>query len=234
MRLDRYLSNSTGISRSEIKKLIRQQAVTVNGNIARNGNQQVNNDDDIRLENEFVDSPQPRYFMFHKPQGVVSATKDSDYPTAIDYFDEPHAENLQIAGRLDVDATGLLLITDDGQWNHRVTAPTQNCFKTYEVELAEAVKDDHQNTWMKKFTQGIWLEQEKRRTLPAKLTFKDSHNLQLLISEGKYHQVKRMCAAMGNRVENLHRSAIGEVKLDLSLAPGEYRPLTALEVSSLA
>ena len=234
MRLDRYLSNSTGISRSEIKKLIRQQAVTVNGHVAQNGSQQVKAEDAIRLDSEVIDTPEPRYFMFYKPGGVVSATRDSEHTTAIDYFDEPHAENLQIAGRLDVDATGLLLVTDDGQWNHRVTAPRQNCYKTYEVELVEAVNADTQNTWKKKFAQGIWLDNEKRRTLPAKVSFHDSHCLKLMISEGKYHQVKRMCAAMGNRVETLHRSAIGDVVLDSSLAPGEYRALTAEEVSSLA
>ncbi|MGV6807916.1 MAG: pseudouridine synthase, partial [bacterium] len=123
MRLDKFLSNATDYSRSQIKKLLRSQCVTLNGDIESSAATVVNADDLVELEGVAIALPLPRYLMFNKPKGVVSATKDSDHPTAIDYLDEHRPEDLQIAGRLDIDATGLLLITDDGAWNHRVTSP---------------------------------------------------------------------------------------------------------------
>lgn len=228
MRLDKYLSNATDYSRSQVKKLIKSQQVYVNQRPTDNPAQMVTSSDQVMLGDQVVATPGPRYFMFHKPVGVVSATKDSEHPTAIDYFDEPRCEQLQIAGRLDIDATGLLLITDDGQWNHRVTSPTSECLKTYLVELAEPL----QPQLIDKFAAGIWLAGEKRRTRPATLTILDEHTARLSISEGKYHQVKRMFAAIGNHVESLHRESIGALRLDSDLAPGEYRPLTATEVAA--
>ena len=234
MRLDKYLSNSTGLSRSQVKRLIRDQQVQVNGQLQTNPAQAVSESDQIQLAEQTIAAPEPRYFMFHKPLGVVSATKDRDHATAIDYFyDEPRPEQLQIAGRLDIDATGLLLVTDDGQWNHRVTSPKKHCVKTYLAELADPVLETEQANWQAKFNKGIWLNNEKRRTQPATIEFLDACQIRLQISEGKYHQVKRMCAALGNKVDALHRIAIGDILLDEELAPGEYRELSPAEVASI-
>lgn len=233
MRLDKYLSNSTDLSRSQVKRLLRNKQVTVNDKLQTDGASIVADDDRVRLNGEAVETPGKRYFMFHKPEGVVSVSRDSERPTAIDYLSEPRPELLQIAGRLDIDATGLLLITDDGPWNHRVTAPRTDCYKTYQVELANPVTGPEQSRWAGKCQRGLWLEGEKRRTLPAELTFLDHQRLELRICEGKYHQVKRMCAALGNRVVALHRQAVGQIVLDPGLQPGEYRALSQQEIASI-
>ncbi|MBD3609158.1 MAG: pseudouridine synthase, partial [Gammaproteobacteria bacterium] len=138
-------------------------------------------------------------------------------------------ERVQVAGRLDIDTTGLVLITDDGEWNHQLTAPNKRCGKVYQVEVEKPL---HENL-IDKFEKGIWLKQEKTRTLPAKLEILAQHQAQLTIYEGRYHQVKRMFAACDNHVVALHRSQIGAIKLDTSLAPGEYRPLTEDELLAL-
>ncbi len=230
MRLDKYLSNATDYSRSEIKRLIRAGEVEVNGNTTTSPALHLADDAQVMLSGMPISKPRPRYFMLHKPAGYVSVTKDSEHPTAIDLMvDEPRSEDLQIVGRLDLDATGLLLLTDDGIWNHTVTSPKSDCNKVYRVELAEPVPDNAQ----KKFQAGVWLNNEKRRTLPAKLEILTSTSARLTIAEGKYHQVKRMFAALGNKVIKLHREQIGNILLDATLQPGEYRALTDDEVESV-
>jgi len=131
--------------------------------------------------------------------------------------------------KLDIDTTGLLLLTDDGQWNHQITSPRSHCTKTYLVEVEQPLD----SSLIEKFETGIWLENEKRRCKPANLTIVDSNIARLTISEGKYHPVKRMFTAIGNHVVSLHRERIGEIELDDMLPEGEYRPLTSAEVESL-
>ncbi|WP_461480615.1 pseudouridine synthase [Porticoccus sp.] len=229
MRLDRYISNASDYSRARIKHLVRQGLVLINGTVADSPARAVAEGDQISVAGAAIHTPRPRYLMLHKPPGVVSATKDSEHPTALDLLDEPRPEQLQIAGRLDLDTTGLLLITDDGQWNHRITSPRSHCRKTYRVEVAEALPD----ALVTKFHDGLWLEGEKRRCLPADLEITGTHSALLTISEGKYHQVKRMFAAVGNHVTALHRLQVGQIALDPDLAPGEYRSLTQQEIDSV-
>ena len=234
MRLDKYLSNATDFSRSDIKKLIKAGEVMVDGVMAKGPNQKIGDSAEVCLYGATVAQPGPRYFMLHKPAGYVSVTKDSEHPTAIDLLmDVPRSDELQIAGRLDLDATGLLLITDDGQWNHALTSPKSHCQKTYRVQLADPISDSDAAKMAQKFADGVWLDNEKRRTLPAQLTMLCNSEAQLTISEGKYHQVKRMFASQGNRVVALHRQRIGDIVLDDRLQPGEYRPLTEAEIASV-
>ncbi|WIO74060.1 16S rRNA pseudouridine(516) synthase RsuA [Porticoccaceae bacterium LTM1] len=234
MRLDKFLSNATDFSRSEIKKLIKAGEVTVDGMSASGPNQQVNEDSDICLYGNSVSQPTARYFMLYKPDGYVSVTKDAEHPTAIDLLvDEPRSGELQIAGRLDLDATGLLLITDDGQWNHALTSPKSDCKKTYLVTLANPISENDAEKIARKFSEGVWLDNEKRRTLPAVLEMISGTEARLTIAEGKYHQVKRMFASQGNRVVTLHRERIGEIVLDADMEPGEYRALTEDEIDSV-
>jgi 16S rRNA pseudouridine516 synthase len=167
--------------------------------------------------------------MLHKPLGYISATIDNEHPTVLDLLDEPNKKALHIAGRLDIDTTGLVLITDDGPWNHRVTSPRHECEKTYYVTLASDLVADAEA----KLQAGILLNSETQLTKPATLERLYSNEVRLTISEGKYHQVKRMFAALDNRVTELHRERIGEIILDESLAEGEYRPLTAAEINSI-
>ncbi|MEZ5530420.1 MAG: 16S rRNA pseudouridine(516) synthase RsuA [Porticoccaceae bacterium] len=229
MRLDRFISNTSDYSRSQVKQLVREGQVLINGQPATSPSTPVSDADQVTVDGMALSTPAPRYLMLHKPVGVVSATKDSEHPTALDLLDEPRPEQLQIAGRLDIDTTGLLLITDDGQWNHRITSPRSDCRKTYLVELAEPLRAE----LVKKFHDGLWLNGEKRRCLPADLEITGEHCARLTISEGKYHQVKRMFAAVGNQVTELHRVRVGEIELDPALEPGEYRPLTQQEIDSI-
>lgn len=232
MRLDKYLANATDYSRAEIKKQIKAGEVAVDGTIASNPAQAVNENSEVTLHGKNISQPGPRYLMLYKPAGFVSVTKDSEHPTAIDLLvDEARSEQLQIAGRLDRDATGLLLITDDGQWNHALTSPKSQCSKTYHVQLAEPLQNPEKVA--AKFADGVWLNNEKRRTLAAQLQMLSDTAARLTISEGKYHQVKRMFAAVGNRVIHLHRERIGEIVLDSDMEPGDYRALTEQEIDSI-
>ena len=229
MRLDKYISNATDLSRTDVKKLIKSGLVSIDDETAKSGSQKVTDDQEIAIEGSTIQLMTTRYFMMNKPAGVVSATKDHTNPTALDLIYEHRNDQLQIAGRLDIDTTGLLLITDDGQWNHIVTSPRTDCKKIYAVELENAVSEDYH----KKLEAGIALEGEKRRCLPATMQVIDDHHIQLSISEGKYHQVKRMITSLGNEVVSLHRLQIGGIALDPELEPGDYRPLTEEEIESI-
>jgi 16S rRNA pseudouridine516 synthase len=229
LRLDKYISNATDLSRTEAKRLIKSGDVSIDEKIATSGSQKVSTDHSVTINGSPITLLVDRYFMMNKPAGVVSATKDHTNPTAIDLIYEHRNQQLQIAGRLDIDTTGLLLITDDGQWNHIVTSPRTDCKKIYLVELENPVGEDYQ----RKLEAGIALEGEKRRCLPATMEVIDDHHIRLTISEGKYHQVKRMMTSLGNEVVNLHRLQIGGIELDPELEPGDYRPLTDEEIASI-
>lgn len=229
MRLDKYISNATDLSRTDVKKLIKSGLVSIDDELATSGSQKVTNEQDIAIEGSTIQLMATRYFMMNKPAGVVSATKDHTNPTALDLIYEHRNDQLQIAGRLDIDTTGLLLITDDGRWNHIVTSPRTDCKKVYLVELENPVGKDYH----RKLEAGIALEGEKRRCLPASMEVIDDHHIRLCISEGKYHQVKRMMTSLGNHVVSLHRLQIGGIELDPNLEPGDYRPLTEVEIASI-
>ena len=134
---------------------------------------------------------------------------------------------LQVVGRLDLDTTGLVLITDDGQWSHRITSPRHECAKTYRVWLADPIAPGTAEL----FAEVVLLRSEKEKTRPAQLEILGECEARLTIHEGKYHQVKRMFAAVGNKVIGLHREQIGALALDEALEPGEYRELSAAEVA---
>ncbi len=160
---------------------------------------------------------------------VLLPADDPDHPTVLYFLDEPVAWKLHAAGRLDIDTTGLVLMTDDGQWSHRITSPRHHCEKTYLVTLESPVADDT----AEQFAKGVQLHNEKDLTKPAVLEVITPTQVRLTISEGRYHQVKRMFAAVGNHVVELHRERIGGITLDADLAPGEYRPLTEEEIASV-
>lgn len=234
IRLDKYLATNTQLSRREVLYAVRQKLITVNGLVATRAAQKIHLSDSICLNEEVIDIRGNVYLMLHKPAGVVSVTRNHQHPTALDLLDFTalnldRAHPLQIAGRLDIDTTGLLLITDDGAWNHRLTAPAAGKLKRYRVHTENPIGADTE----KQFADGLMLRNEKQPTLPASLTVLDTHEGLLEIREGRYHQIKRMFAATGNRVIGLHREAVGSIELDLSLAPGQYRPLTPGEIDSV-
>lgn len=229
MRLDKFIAHTTDLSRALVKVALRNKRITVNGEHVKDASLNISPADSVQLDGTTLTPIGPRYFMLNKPVGYVSATVDSDHPTVLDLLDEPNKQALHIAGRLDIDTTGLVLITDDGQWNHRVTSPRHECQKSYCVMLASDLVSDAEERLMA----GLLLNSEKQLTRPAALERISSNQVRLTISEGKYHQVKRMFAALDNRVIELHRERIGDITLDESLQLGEYRPLTEAEINSI-
>lgn len=241
-RLDKFISNNSVFSRSDIRKLIKAQRIEVNGKLASNASQIINETiDQIFVDGKHIQAIGFVYLMLHKPAGYVCATKDSEHPTVIDLvrtFAQQHQSeafqrillcDLQIVGRLDIDTTGLVLLTNDGDWNHKVTSPHHHCKKTYFVTLADPINIHTQAQFM----QGVQLEGEKKLTRPARINIVTPTKAHVTITEGKYHQVKRMFAATGNRVVALHREQIGAITLGTELHIGEARFLTENEIQSM-
>ncbi len=230
MRLDKFIAQQLGVSRAIAGRQIRASHVTVDGDVVRDTAFKLRPEHQVEYEgNALVQQTGPRYFMLNKPQGYVCSTDDPDHPTVLFFLDEPVAYQLHAAGRLDIDTTGLVLMTDDGQWSHRITSPRHHCEKTYLVELESPVSDDT----AEQFAKGVQLHNEKDLTRPAQLEVITPTRVRLTISEGRYHQVKRMFAAVGNHVVGLHRERIGAIALDEDMAEGDYRPLTEEEIASV-
>lgn len=233
MRLDKYICECTQLTRSLATQALRNKLVSVNGVTVKSGSTKVAvGKDSITLEGQdLVLHTGYRYYMMHKPAGMVCANTDFDHPIIFDImYDEPAINKLHTVGRLDLDTTGLLLITDDGKWSHFITSPKHHKPKTYRAWLAEPLIDTAEN----QFQEGILLRGEKDLTQPATLERISDTEVLVTLNEGKYHQVKRMFAALGNHVEGLHREKIGDVFLGDDLDEGEYRELSPEEVISLA
>ena len=225
MRLDKFICKSTELTRTEAKKLLKNGIVSVNGEIIKNGATQVHENNTISLDGQILNARTSRYIMMHKPLDTLSSNVDEIYPSLLHLIAVDKAFDLHIAGRLDVDTTGLVLITDDGRWSHNIISPKKSCEKAYLVGLRDPIAIDV----AEKFKQGVQLQGEKSLTLPAKLDVLAPQQVVLTITEGKYHQVKRMFAAVGNRVVSLHRQRIGQIELDIEL--GQWRYLTEDEVA---
>ncbi len=228
MRLDKYISHATGMPRDHSKRAVRNKRVTVNGEVVKSAAHHVADTDRVCLDEDLLSLPQPRYLMLHKPAGVVCATEDGDHPIVLDLLNGLDPGGLAIAGRLDIDTTGLVLISDDGQWLHRVSAPRHQHSKVYRATLHAPLDDET----IARFAQGLLLKGEDKPTAPARCVRLGECEAEVTLSEGRYHQVKRMFAACGNHVLRLHRHQIGSVVLDEHLAPGEFRPLTHEEIES--
>lgn len=228
MRLDKFICDCTGLTRSQAGKLTRQGLVTLNQKQCKQPATQVVTTDQITLEDEELQLIGLRYFVMNKPAGYVCSTDDPDHNTVFALMDEPLLERLHTVGRLDLDTTGILLITDDGQWSHRISSPKHECAKTYRAFLADPVAESA----IAQFAEGVMLRGEKLPTKPAELVIVTPTECLLTIHEGRYHQVKRMFAAIGNKVEQLHREQIGDLLLGDDLAEGEYRVLTAAEIAA--
>ena len=229
MRIDQLISQSCCMSRKQAKMAIRNKQVSINGNICNNAATHVSMTDDIYLESDRVIWPEDAYFILHKPAGYCCSHHDDGHPSVLRLLPET-PKKLHIAGRLDADTTGLVLISSDGQWCHRVTSPKQKHEKSikkfYRVKLAAPLS----NADRELLQSGVQLHGEDKTTLPAEIEIIDSVHYNIAITEGRYHQVKRMFAAVNNRVLQLHRYRIGEITLDDTLPEGEFRQLTAEEV----
>lgn len=229
MRLDKYLCESTDLTRSQARSALVGGEVTVNGEVIKRGTHVVRDGDDVRWEGETLGLIGLRYIMLNKPTGYECSIRNSQHPPVMDLLDVDKRDRLHTVGRLDVDTTGLILITDDGQWTHRIISPRHRCDKVYLATLAEPLSKNAEDRLMT----GILLEGEDKPTLPAMLERVDERRARLTIQEGKYHQVRRMFASLGNHVLALHRERIGSIALDADLHPGESRYLTPAEVADL-
>lgn len=227
MRLDFYLSHVTDLARKASKIAASKGRVTVNGEIVKKANHPVQESDVIYLDDTRLAWPSEGYYLLYKPAGYVCATEDAEHSTVVDLLPSHLGQSLKVVGRLDKDTTGLLLLTTDGQWLHRITSPKKACNKRYRVVLVDTIDD----AALEQLEKGVLLNGESHLTLPAIVERLSDNEIFLTIQEGKYHQVKRMLAAVGNKVETLHRDQIGGLTLDESLSPGEFRALTESEVS---
>jgi 16S rRNA pseudouridine516 synthase len=231
VRLDQFIANSTDLSRKDAKRAIGRKRVSLDGELATSPNVKISDTSRVTLDGKPLSLPSELYLMLHKPSGYVSATRDSEHPTVLDLLPEELARRagLHIAGRLDRDTTGLLLLTTDGQWSHRITSPRHDCRKVYRVSLDQPLEAEAQQQLEK----GLMLDGEDKATLPARVNRLEARLIELTIGEGRYHQVKRMMAAVGNHVARLHRQQVGAIILDPALEPGQFRALTREEIDSV-
>lgn len=232
-RLDKVLSNMGYGSRKDVKKLIKEGRVNVNNEICKENNLKINPyKDEITIDGVNLEYREYIYLMLNKPKDVVSSTDDPINRTVLDLIGEEYLIfNPHPAGRLDKDTEGLILLTNDGQLSHRILSPKNKIGKTYYVEVEGFLEKSH----IEKFKEGIILE-DGYKTLPARLEIIEGDfysKAKLTITEGKFHQVKRMFKAVNMEVVYLKRLSIGNLVLDEKLKAGEYRELTEEEILNL-
>ncbi|MBB1345477.1 16S rRNA pseudouridine(516) synthase RsuA [Pseudoalteromonas sp. SG45-2] len=225
-RLDKFISHLAEIPRTQARASIKRKEVSVNGEVITSHNFQLTQQDEVLHQGTPLVFLGKRYYMLNKPVGYVCANSDELHKTVFDLLDEPNMSDFHVAGRLDIDTTGLVIITNDGDWSHKITSPKSNKFKTYLVETQEPITDEA----LEQLRTGVMLHNEKDLTRPAIAERLANYGLRLSISEGKYHQVKRMLYAVDNKVVELHREQIAGIPLDENLASGEYRLLTTQEI----
>lgn len=234
-RIDRYISKHLSINRRDIKLMLAQGRIVINGDIIRDVTTVVEEFDHVVLDGEVLQNKQALYIMLHKPVGVVSATKDEIHKTVIDLlpsnmgFSPLDTSSLHIVGRLDLNTSGLLLLTNDSRWSRRLMAPEEKVSKVYQVGLENEITDEY----ISAFAEGMYFQFEDITTQPAQLKILSPRVAEVILQEGKYHQIKRMFGRFRNPVITLHRSAIGNLILDKTLRAGESRALTSEEVSSI-
>lgn len=232
MRIDKLLANMGYGSRKDVKILLKQGVVRVDDQPVKDAKRQVNLETErVTVQGEVVEYKPFVYLMMNKPAGVISATEDKVESTVVDLIDPSYAHyELFPVGRLDKDTTGLLLLTNDGAFNHALMSPRKHVDKVYVAKVdGEMTADD-----VRRFAEGVELE-DGYTTKPARLELISKSGrrstVRLTLSEGKYHQVKRMVAAVGKHVERLERVQIGALELDPTLEPGAYRELSEEEVN---
>jgi 16S rRNA pseudouridine516 synthase len=227
MRIDRFLSNLPRFNRKQVRLLLVEKRVRIDGTIVSDPHAEVLEFSRVEVDDEVLQvGKTARYFMLHKPPGCVSATRDPQHPTVLDLIHEPDKEDLHIAGRLDFNTTGLMLITNDGSWSRRLTQPKTKLPKVYYVETEQEIGPQY----ALKFTEGLYFAFEDLTTQPADLAVLGPTCARLSIVEGRYHQVKRMFGHFDNKVLRLHRESMGPLVLDSALKPGEYRALRTEEI----
>ena len=231
IRLDKFLSEASPYSRRDVRGLVKRGAVSVNGVPVKAPDMKVNeNQDVICVNGEHIIYRKFIYLMMNKPQGYLSATEDDRDPVVIDLLPEEYRHFSPFpVGRLDKDTEGLLLLTNDGQFDHELMSPRKNLFKRYYAELDKpAVEED-----ITCFASGMEFKEFTAKPARLEIDPDDPRKVFVEIAEGKYHQVKRMCERVGKTVIFLKRVAIGPLQLDGTLAAGQVRELTQEEYALL-
>jgi len=229
VRLDRFISQNSAFSISDARYLLAQQRIYLDGCLARSIQQTVAEFTHVVLDGTCLQNNTPVYIKLNKPMGVVSATKDHKHSTVLDMIEHPQKDDLHIVGRLDFNTTGLVLLTNDGNWSRRISLPGTGLAKTYEVTLSKPLTEDY----IAVFLEGIYFAYENITTHPAQLEILSDYQARLTLTEGKYHQVKRMFGFFQNEVLALHRVSVGGITLD-GVAVGNSAALTAAELENLA
>lgn len=231
-RIDKWIASTTTLSRKEVKALLRQKRVTVNGVTVTDGGFQTDAEQDAVAVDGVPFLIKPHiYIMLNKPTGIVSASRSQKEKTVVDLVPPQLQRNgLFPAGRLDKDTTGFVLITDDGDFAHRILSPKNHIQKTYIAHLEKPISP----TEIAVLKQGVVLR-DGTQLLPASVDIigEDMQTVQIRICEGKYHQIKRMLAAVGNRVTALRRTHMGALPLDAALPPGACREITPEELNKI-
>lgn len=234
IRLDKYIADSGAATRGEVKKLIKGGKAVVNGKIIKDGSVKVDPEkDEVVFCGKNIGYDKLVYIMLNKPAGVVSATEDRNDKTVIDLLEaELKNRNLFPVGRLDKDTVGLLILTNDGDFAHKTLSPKKHVDKIYVADIDGELP----STAEESFKNGIDIGDHicKSATLEVVEKRENGASVKVCISEGKFHQVKRMFEALGCKVVYLKRMKFGEIELDETLKEGEYRPLNAEEMKYVA
>lgn len=228
MRLDKFLSDAAALTRSEARKAIKNGEVTLGGKVLKDIAYQINEDDPVFLRGEKTEYKKNIYIMLNKPRGVVSATEDKNKETVLSLLPPEYARyNLFPAGRLDIDTVGFLLLTNDGKLTHNLLAPNKKVGKTYFVRLEQPLSKED----VHRLENGVDIGECVTKKAIVELC--GENEMRLTITEGKFHQIKRMAKAVGNNVLFLKRLSYGPLFLDEALKEGEYRHLTEAEKALL-
>lgn len=229
MRLDKFLCDSGAGTRSEVKQMLKKGFVTVNGKVEKAAEKRIAEEaDTVCLRGEPVVFQKHRYYLLHKPAGVITATKDARQRTVLDLLSVPCAERLSPVGRLDKDTEGLLLLTDDGALAHKLLSPKKHVDKIYFVQIKYPLTAEMEEA----LTLGVMIGDETP-TLPARVVRLSEKEIELTIREGRFHQIKRMLEAVGNQVTYLKRLSMGPLTLPPDLERGAFRPLNETEIEQL-
>ena len=226
-RLDRFISSRMGMSRRDVRQLLIQGRIAVDNCTASEMDLPIGQFSRITLDDEVLQANKAVYIMLNKPAGVVSATRDAQHQTVVDLLNTQDKQSLHIVGRLDFNSTGLLLLTNDGAWSRRLTSPEHKVLKKYRVTVENPITEDYVGA----FAQGMYFPYEDIQTQAAQLHITSQFTAEVVLTEGRYHQIKRMFGRFQNRVLSLHRTSVGNIYLDPSLAPGESRDLTDTEIT---
>lgn len=227
MRVDKMIGNTGLDTRKNIKRNAKKGALVINGEVVKDSSVKVNPMvDEVFYMGHFVEYIENLYLILNKPAGVLSATQDKD-ETVIDLLDDFYLNyDLAIAGRLDKDTTGLVLLSTDGKFIHKITSPNSNITKTYQVKTRDPIDEN----LIEEFKKGIYIKEDDYTARPAELIITGDKEATVKVTEGKYHLVKRLFSNLGNEVEALKRVAIGDLILDPYLNEGDYRELTQAEL----